>query len=277
MRLPMHSKSTCKDHRRFQLRLLFANLLLLTPALAQQPSTGKSAPLPPPFETIKNSKEFNAVRFGPGNTFSFVETPPDFRLSEFAISGDGRLLAMGFGSGRIELWDINTKKRIREFKSEIGAPGVLKFNAQADQLIVTGSGGKVAFLELPKGKKLREFAIPLGKYKYDVHEVVLDRNGKWLAYADEESSHVVDMASDPPKPIADLKDAYSVALSQDGTELWTVDRSELTAFHTASWELTGHWPLKSPPMDTSRPLVRTGMTPDGRRTVAVPSTQGLVI
>jgi hypothetical protein len=75
----------------------------------------------------------------------------------------------------------------------------------------------------------------------------------------------------------DLKDAYSVALSQDGTELWTVNRNELMAFHTANWELIGLWPLKSPPMGTSRPLVRTGVTRDGRRTVAVPSAQGLVI
>jgi hypothetical protein len=58
---------------------------------------------------------------------------------------------------------------------------------------------------------------------------------------------------------------------------WTVNRNELMAFHTANWELIGHWPLKSPPMGTSRPLVRTGVTRDGRRTVVVPSAQGLVI
>jgi hypothetical protein len=273
----MHSPSTPSSHFRVQLLLRFANILLLVPARAQQPPTEKSAQLSAPFETTKNSKEFNAVRFGPGNTFSIVETPPDFRLSEFAISRDGRLLAMGFGSGRIELWDIHSKKRIHEFKSETGAPAVLKFNLQVDQLMVTGHGGKIVFPELPKGKKLREFAIPLGKYKYDVHEIALDRNGKWLVYADEESSNVIDLGSDPPKPIGDLKDAYSVALSQDGTELWTVNRNEWMAFHTADWELIGHWPLKSPPMGTSRPLVRTGVTRDGRRTVAVPSAQGLVI
>jgi hypothetical protein len=143
--------------------------------------------------------------------------------------------------------------------------------------MVTGHGGEIVFLELPKGKKLVEFAIPLGKYKYNVHEIALDRNGKWLAYADEESSNVIDLGSDPPKPILDLKDAYSVALSQDGTELWTVNRNELMAFHTANWELIGLWPLKSPPMGTSRPLVRTGVTRVGRRPVAVPSAQGLVI
>jgi hypothetical protein len=166
----MHSASTRSSHFHVQLLLLFANILLLVPARAQQPPAERSAQLSAPFETIKNSKEFNAVRFGPGNTFSIVETPPDFRQSEFAISRDGRLLAMGFASGRIELWDI-----------------------------------------------------------------------------------------------------------QDGTELWTVNRNELMAFHTTNWELIGHGPLKSPPMGTSRPVVRTGVTRDGRQTVAVPSAQRLVI
>jgi WD40 repeat protein len=171
MRNPIHSPSTPSSDFHVQLLLLFRNILLLVPAGAQQPPTEKSAQLSAPFETIKNFKEFNAVRFGPGNTFSIVETLPDFRLSEFAISRDGRLLAMGFGSGRIELWDIHTKKRIHEFKSEIGAPGVLKFNVQVDQLMVTGNGGN------------------------DVHEIALDRNGKWLAYADEESINVIDLGS----------------------------------------------------------------------------------
>jgi outer membrane protein assembly factor BamB len=255
----------------------FTALLVLLPASAQQPTAEKPPQLPPPFETIKNSKQFNAVQLGPGNTFSIVQTPPDFHLGEFAISGDGRLLAMGYWSGRIELWDLLSKKRIHEFKSEIGAPGVLKFNPHGDQLIVTGSGGKIVFLELPKGKKLREFAIPLGKNHYDVHELAFDANGKWLAYADEESSKVLDITSDPPRPLADLRDAYSVAVSQDGSELWTVNRSELVAFRTANWESIGHWPLKSEPMGTSRPTVRTGVTADGKATVAVPSSQGLVI
>lgn len=273
----MQPLAICSAGHHVRSLLLFACLLGLVPANAQQPAAVKPAQLPPPFETIKNSKEFNAVRFGPGNTFSIVETPPDFRLTEFAISGDGRLLAMGYGSGRIELWDLHSKKRIHEFKSEIGAPGVLRFNAHADQLVVTGSGGKIVIMELPKGKKLREFAIVLGKNKYDVQEVALDADGKWLAYTDEESSKVLDITSDPPKPLVDLKDAYSVALSQDGSELWTVNRSELVAFHTANWEPIGHWPLKSQPMSTARPIVRTGVTTDGKRTIAVPSAQGLVI
>jgi WD40 repeat protein len=166
---------------------------------AQGPAARASKSIPTPFETIKNSKQFNAARFGPGNSISFVQIPPDFQLDAFALSPSGRLLAEGWASGRIELWDLQTKLRVSEFKSGIGAPGVLQFNATEDQLIVAAHGGKMVFLEVPSGKKLRGWTIPLGKYKYDIQELVLDQQGKWIAYADEESSKVLDTAGDSPK------------------------------------------------------------------------------
>ncbi len=225
--------------------LLLACSLFLLPTEAQQ-STGEKFPqIPKPFATFKNAKEFNAVQFGPGNTFSISQIPPEFQLSEFAMSANGGLLAMGWASGKIEIWDVNRKKKVSDFKSEVGAPGVLKFNTQATQLVVTGSGGKVAFLELPKGKKIRGFVIPLGKFKYDLQQIVLDPNGKWLAYADE--------------------------------ELWTVNRNELTGYNTSTWQMIGHWPHLSSPVKASSTLVSTGISQDGIRTVAVPSEKGLII
>ncbi len=258
--------------------LIAACSFLLGPSLGrpQQQTAPKTIELPKPFETIQDTKQFNAVRFGPGNTFSVVETPPDFHLNTFAISPDGSLLAMGWGSGRIELWDLHSKKRVSEFKSDAGAPGVLEFDRTGKQLIVTGSGGKLAILDLPKGKKLKGWTIPLGKYKYDLHEIVLDLNGKWLAYADEESSKVLDASTDPPKQIADLKDAYSIALSKDGKTLWTVNRNELAGFNTETWEVMGRWPLKSSQIATSLAMVRAGVTSDGQNTIAVPSAKGLI-
>jgi hypothetical protein len=244
---------------------------------AQGPTARVSKGIPQPFETIKNSKQFNAARFGPGNSISFVQIPPDFQLDAFALSPSGRLLAEGWASGRIELWDLQTKKRVSEFKSGIGAPGILQFNTTEDQLIITANGGKIAFLEVPSGKKLRGWTIPLGKYKYDIQEIVVDQQGKWIAYSDEESSKVLDIAGTSPRQIGDLRDAYSVALSQDGRDLWAVNRSELTRYSSSNWQETGRYPLRNLPVETSRALVRTGTTQDGNRSVAVPSSKGLVI
>jgi WD40 repeat protein len=244
---------------------------------AQQPTPVKPDQLPAPFETFQDAKQFNAGRVGPGNTISFVQTPPDFRLSEFAISPDSRLLAMGWGSGRIEIWDIHTKHRVSEFQSGIGEPGVLRFNPAGAQLVVSGSGGKVNFLEVPSGKKLRGFVIPLGKYHYDLQQLLFDPQAKWMAYADEESSKVLDLTTDSLGQLADLKDAGSIALSSDGSKLFTVNRTELVGFNTANWEVVGRWPLKSPPINTQPVLVRTGVTADGKGSVVVPSGKGLVI
>jgi WD40 repeat protein len=253
-----------------------AAFFLLSFARAQQPVASKPPQLPAAYVTLEDSKKFNAVQLGPGNSFSIRETPPDFQLAEVAISNDGRLVAMAWRSGRIELWELSAKKRVSEFKSTVGWPSRLKFNAQGNQLLVAGSG-KIVWLELPKGKKTREFEVPLGKYKYDPHDLVLDANGKWLAYANEENGKVLDTTAEPPKVVIELHDASSIALTQDGSELLTINRSELSGFRTDTWELIGHWPLKGTPMNTSSPLVRTGVTSDGTQTVVVPSQQGLVI
>ena len=230
--------------------------------------------LPTPFETIRDSKQFNAVRLGPGNAINFRTIPPDFRLAAIAMSPDGRYLATAWDSGRIELWDLPSKQRKSEFKSGIGASR-LTFSSASDFLVVTALGGKIAFLALPGGEKLRRWKIRLGKSKNDIQEVVLAPNGEWLAYANGERSKVLDLTASRPRVVADLHDAYSVALSQDGTELWTVNRSEMAAFSTAGWRKLSRWPLKSEPsVFSSQFVIRTGAGRDGRPSVAVPSARG---
>lgn len=244
---------------------------------AQQPASAKPPSVPPPFETIQDVKQFNALRLGPGNAIAFVQTPPDFQLNTFAISGNGRLLALGWASGRIELWDTKTRQRISQFKSAVGAPQVLLFDADGRELVVSGSGGKIAFLDLPSGKKSGEWKIPLGKYKYDLQVLVLGPQDKWLAYADEESSKVLDLTAKKPRMLAHLNDAGSLALSQDGTELWAVDRREIESFDTANWREIGHWPIKAAAVANCSVVVQSGVGSNGERTVAVPSSKGLVI
>jgi WD40 repeat protein len=256
--------------------LLLAASLLTLPIIAQPPRSEGSRPLIAPFATIQG-KAFTALQMGPGNTFRILKTPPDFELNTSALSPDGHLLAMGWGSGRIEVWNVPTKKKLSEFKSDVGGVQVLLFNAEGNQLVVTGSGGKIAFFDLLSKKRLREWTIPLGKYKYDLQELVLDPRGKWLAYADEESGKVLDLTAASPSVLADLKDAYGISLSPDGSQLWTVNRSQLASLNTSNWQEHGRWPLKREPVNTSRVVVRAGSSPDGVPFATVPSVKGLVV
>ncbi len=246
------------------------------PCAGQQVTHSDLPPLPSPVETIKDAKQFQAVQFGPGNQFTVLKTPPDFELAAIALSNDGHQLAIAWASGRVELWGVGEKKKIKEFKSGF-SPQSLGFNTSDDQLLISGGGGKLALFSLSEGKKMREWKLPLGQRRFDLHAVILGPEGKWVAYADEDLSHVMDISGSEPSVIADLKNAGSLALSLDGKELWTADRTELARYDTATWNETGRWPLKSPPLNTADVVVRAAVAFDGSRTVAVPSEKGLVI
>ena len=234
------------------------------------------APLPAPDQTYPDRKPFNALQLGPGNTFVVKEVPKDYSLISFAFRRDGQRVAIGWESGRVEVYDLESKRRVAEFNSGVGAPYVIEFTETPVELLVVGQKGRLAFLDPDSGKKLREWKVPLGKYKYDLQEVVVDPKGKWLAYADEESGKVLDMAKGPGEPLGDLKDAGSLSLSQDGGVLWTLDRSNLARFDTATWKQTGEWALPSKPFDTSPVLVRSGASESGR-IAAVHTRDGLFV
>src|SRR5271169_3111183 len=92
---------------------------------------------------ITNSEDF--LPFGSSRTATF---PPEPVTSRCFPSGSN-LITPGAPTS--------------DLKSEVGAPGEIKSEPDGKHLLVTGSGGKVAVLELPKGKKSSEFVIPLGK------------------------------------------------------------------------------------------------------------------
>jgi hypothetical protein len=255
---------------------LATGLLTVLSFSQQVPSKGPQV-LPDPFQTAPDRKPPNALTIGPENTFSVAKTPDDFTLNAFALSPDGRWLAMGWVSGRIELWDLEKKSHASEFDADLGVPMALEFNTTGDRLVVAGLHGKLGLFQLPVGTDLRRWKVSLGKTGYDIQALLLDPQGKWLAYANGGASRVVDLMKDPPQTLADLKDAGSFALSQDGTDLWTVNRTMLTRFSTSSWDLIGQWALKHQPSEQSAVVIRAGMAANAEPSVAVPSKGGLVI
>jgi len=244
---------------------------------AQKIEPEKPPALAAPYRTYPDRKPFSAVQLGPGNTFSVSKVPKDYTLVSFTFSPDGRRLALGWESGKIELFDLGTGKPLAEFKSGLGSPYLLKFNAAGDRLVVTGQPDQISFLDPQSGKVQRKVSVQRGRRKYSIQRVALDSKDRWIAYVNEDNGKVLDLTSPSPIPLADLKDAGSLALSQDGSELWTVNRKVLTRFNTSTWQQTGDWPLQSAPINTSPVVVRAGTSAEGQVAVAVPTSKGLLI
>ena len=224
-------------------RVLLGLILLASCAGLTQTLPPSLPELPTPTRIIQDEKQFNAVTLGPGNSFSIREAPPDLQLDSFGLSPDGKWVFMGWASGRMEVRDSQTGTRIAQFKPMHGPVFEADYNEQTKQLLVTGQHGLIRFVDPHSGKMLREIHTEVGKYKYDLQKVIVARDGSWLAYVNQENGKILDLKSNPPKSVADLGDAYDLALTRDESEVWLINRKRIFGLKAGSWKGIGSAPL----------------------------------
>ena len=181
---------------------------------------------PPPTKILQDEKQFNAVKLGPGNTFSIQETPPDLQLDSFDLSPDGEWAFMSWASGRLEVRDSKSGERIAQFKPTPGPVFEADYSPATKQLLVTSRHGLIRFVDPHSGKRFREIHTEIGKFGYDLQKVIAAKDGALIAYVNEENGKVLDLKSEPPKVLADLENACDLTLAPDGSELWLVKPGE---------------------------------------------------
>jgi WD40 repeat protein len=231
--------------------LLCAGMLFCAfSALSQTPATLSDFP---PATRVLQGQQFNAVRLGPGNTFSIEQIPPDFQLGSFDFSPDGEWVFMSWVSGRLEVRDNKTGKRIAQFKPMRGPVFEADYNDATKQLLVISQHGLIRFVDPHSGKRMREIHTEIGKFKYDLQKVILAKDGAWIAYVNQENGKVLDLKSEPPKVLADLRDAYDLALTPDGSELWLIDREKIFGLRTDTWSIVGSARLLDTVLPTGTP------------------------
>lgn len=229
---------------------------------------------PTPTRVLQDEKQFNAVKLGPGNTFSIQQTPPDFQLDSFDFSPDGEWTFMRWGSGRVEVRNNNSGERVAEFKS---MPGVVfeDYHDAGDQLVVRWQQGLIRLEDPHSGKHIREIPFEVGKFGYALQKVILAKDRSWIAYLNEENGKVLDLRSDSPKVLADLEDAQDLALTADGSELWLVSRKKLFGLRTDSWTRIAAVPLIDSVHPTLHPTLALASS-EGTTTAFIPSQTGLL-
>jgi WD40-like Beta Propeller Repeat len=256
--------------------LLVLTLLGYTSVSAQlfgQAAASTKKPFPEPFRVLQDEKKFNAVEIGPGNTIEIRQTPKDFELEDIALSSKGEFLAVVWGSGRIEIWNVSDGRRIKEFK---GSTWGASFTEDDSLMISHGHDGEVFISDIKTGKVVKKLKAELGPRKYDVRSVIYRPQADWWAYVDGEEGRAMKL-SDGKTALASFGDATDFALSPDGKKIWTVSRDAVRVYSVDSWSLEKEWKLRSQTPPTSEPELAMGKTTHGGEFVAVPSVDGLMI
>ena len=230
---------------------------------------------PPPARVLQDEKQYNAVKLGPGNTFSIQQTPPDFQLDSFDFSPNGEWTFMSWASGRLEVQDSKTGRRIAQFKPMPGPVFEADYNDATMQLLVTSQHGLIRFVDPHSGKRLREIHTEVGKFKYDLQKVILAKDGTWIAYVNQENGKVLDLKSEPPKVLADLENAYDLALTPDGSELWLINRDKIFGLRTDTWSRSGSARLLDSVQPTGTPTLALASF-EGSAVAFVPLQTGLL-
>jgi WD40 repeat protein len=249
--------------------------MLLWACSVQSQTLATMSEFPSPTRILQDEKQFNAVKLGPGNTFSIQQMPPDFQLDSFDFSPDGKWTFMSWASGRLEVRDTETGTRITQFKPTPGPVFEADYNDATKQLLVTSQHGLIRLVDPHSGKSLREIHTEVGKLKYDLQKVIVAQDGSWVAYVNEDNGKVLDLKSKPPKVLADLENAYDLALTSDGSELWLINREKIFGLKTDTWSKIASAPLLDSVQLTGTPTLALASI-EGSAVAFAPSQSGLL-
>jgi len=232
-------------------------------------------PFPEPDAVLQSDKAFNAVQLGPGNTFTVRQAPPDLQLDGFDFSADEKALYLEWDSGRVEVREIESKKKVSDKKVTSGPIWQIHDRPGSGDWIVTAANRTILFVDSHSGKVLRKISAEKGRFNYDIHQIIVSPDGNWLAYTTEDNGKVLDLRSDPPAQLADLKDGNVMALSPDGRALWVLSREKLFGFNVGDWKQIQETKLLDQVSGTLQPTL--AVVGNGDRTVAlIPSQSGLL-
>jgi hypothetical protein len=190
--------------------------------------------LPTPDAVMKDDRQLNVMKLGPGNQISFGKVPDDFELDNLSFSPDGKELYFGWASGRLEEREITSNQKIAELKT--GKTPVFEVvpDKTHHRFLIVTDGRKIRFIDDQSGKEQKVLSMQAGEQKYDIQTLVLAKDASYLAYATQDSGKVISVTDG--SVIADLGEAYDVILSQSGQELWVLYRNEISEWKVGEWK-----------------------------------------
>jgi WD40 repeat protein len=155
----------------------------------------------------------------------------EIQTGSLSFSGDGRILAVGSTPGRIDLWDVGAKKRLRTLEggSTVG------LSLDGHLLAKDGKGGDgIELYDVRSGKLQRRIPRVLKRAENTVETFVFSRDGTLLdVTANGDDDTVYEVASG--KLLATLTNTKHSQFSKDGSLLVGGNFKHLIVWNTKGW------------------------------------------
>lgn len=156
-------------------------------------------------------------------------------VSSLSFSGDGKLLAVGSTPGRVDLWDMESHRKIRTFD------GGSAVSVSMDGRLLANDGKGIEIYDVASGQLLRKIERPAKKTDTTIQRLEFNPTASFLVVtANGEDDVVYDVCSG--KLLATLIDTKRACFSRDGSLLVGGNYQHLIAWRTKDWSKVSDFP-----------------------------------
>jgi WD40 repeat protein len=166
-----------------------------------------------------------------GTTFAVFGGSSQIQTSSLSFSGDGRILAVGSTPGRIDLWDVENKTKLRTLEG--GSTAGLSMDGRL--LARDGKEGNgIELYDVASGKIQRRIPRVLKRAENTIGRFVFSPDGTLLdVTANGDDDMVFETSSG--KLLATLANTKHAQFSKDGSLLIGGNYQRITVWNTKDW------------------------------------------
>ena len=164
---------------------------------------------------------------GSKGTFAVYGSLP-VEISTITFGGNGKLLAVGYTPGFVDLWDVENHKKLRTLE------GGTAVALTRDGTLLAKDGEGIEFCEVSTGRLERRIPRPHKFPDNTIQEIAFNPSGTLLRItANSEDDTIYDVGTG--KLVANLVDTKHARFSQDGSLLVGGNYQHLNVWSTRDW------------------------------------------